>query len=102
MQSSALNHACEYETSMMLHLFPERVHLERAVASEPQVAEPPARGVSFARGTHFLSANGASGRPDLASAEKGEYLTERASEATIAFLRDFKDWPLLEDLRQSV
>ena len=39
------------------------------------------------------------GRPDLATAEKGAHLLERATESTVEFLRDFKEWPLMEDLR---
>jgi creatinine amidohydrolase len=107
MESPALSHACEYETSMMLHLFPERVLLAQAqrATRPPKNAyiaweeEQPARGVSMSKRTHFISSLGSSGRPDLATAEKGEHLLQRAGDALIAFLREFKEWPLLEDLR---
>jgi creatinine amidohydrolase len=107
MESPALSHACEYETSMMLYLFPKRVLMAQAQrATRPPANEyiawedeQPYRGVSMTKCTHFISSIGSSGRPDLATTVKGEYLLQRAGEAAIEFLRDFKDWPLLEDLR---
>lgn len=107
MESPALSHACEYETSMMLHLFPERVHMELAKeATRPPAneyiaweEEQPSRGVAMSKRTHFISSRGSSGRPDLATAQKGEYLLQRATDELISFLREFKGWPLMNDLR---
>jgi creatinine amidohydrolase len=109
MESPALSHACEYETSMMLHISPERVSLQNAQRATWPPAnkyvaweeEQPYRGVSMSKRTHFISSLGSSGRPDLANAEKGEHLLRQATDATIAFLREFKEWPLLRDLREN-
>jgi creatinine amidohydrolase len=107
MESPCVRHACEYETSMMLFLFPDRVRLD---ALTPQRQAPSfghldwsgeqiARGVSMQKKFHFLSGCGAVGHPERATAEKGEYLLKCAMEATTNFLREFGEWPLMEDLR---
>lgn len=109
MESPALSHACEYETSMMLALDSTRVHLDRAA----RAARPPAnsyvaweddapyRGVSVVRRTEHLSGNGSSGEPQKATAAKGAHLLSAATRALIEFLTDFASWPPMEDLRNA-
>jgi creatinine amidohydrolase len=107
METPALSHACEYETSMMLHLYPERVDLSQAARQKRPAAngyigwedDEPYRGVSMSKRTHFVSSTGASGRSDLATAAKGEHLLNAAVASLVEFLEQFKTWPLLEDLR---
>ncbi|MGA0559661.1 creatininase family protein [Larkinella sp. VNQ87] len=106
MESPALSHACEYETSLMLHLFPEKVWMERAErASRPAANgyigwedDEPYRGVTVFKQTAFVSGNGSSGEPQLATAQKGKHLFDSALVALIDFLAAFKDWPLSENL----
>jgi creatinine amidohydrolase len=109
MESPALSHACEYETSMMLHLLPDRVRMEAARRSlrpdgheyipwEDDIAY---RGVRMVKRTQFVSDSGASGEPHKATPEKGRLLIEKAAAAAIAFVDSFKDWPLMEDLRNA-
>ena len=106
MESPALSHACEYETSLMLYLFPEKVHMENAVrAARPQSNgytgwedDEPYRGVSIFKQTPFISGNGSSGEPQLATAEKGEHLYKHAVEALVEFLGSFSGWPFLKKL----
>jgi creatinine amidohydrolase len=107
LETPALSHACEYETSMMLYLYPERVDLSQAQrAKRPKPNgyigwedDEPYRGVSMSKRTHFVSSTGASGRGDLATAAKGEHLVNAAVASLVEFLEQFKTWPLLEDLR---
>src|SRR5262249_48713254 len=109
MESPALSHACEYETSLMLYLFPERVHLERARRSRRPARngyiawedDEPYRGVSLFKKTEFLSSNGSSGEPQLATPAKGEFLYRQATDALARFISQFKTWPLMNDLRGS-
>lgn len=77
-------HACEYETSVYLHLRPEAVRMELAVdePSEPEIDgglveifAPGPYGVAL--GAPF-SASGVLGRPTLATAEKGRVCFEEA------------------------
>ena len=108
MESSAVRHACEYETSLMLHLHPERVHLERAQTAQLPIenkyinwlGDAPYRGVVMAKKFHFLTNTGAVGHPERATSAKGEHLFEAAVSATVAFLKDFAEWQILKDLRE--
>lgn len=106
MESPALSHACEYETSLMLHLFPEKVFqdkIQRAkrpggngyIAWEDDI---PYRGVTMLKRTELISSNGSSGEPQLGSAKKGKYLFEHAVDSLLQFVNSFKTWPFLENL----
>ena len=106
MESPALSHACEYETSLMLHLFPEKVlqdHIQRAKRPDsngfiPWENDESYRGVTMVKQTEFISGNGSSGEPELASEEKGKYLFDQAVASLVQFLTSFKTWPFLESL----
>lgn len=106
MESPALSHACEYETSMMLHLFPEKVWMNLAERSQRPVSngfipfedDEPYKGVTIFKQTGFISSNGSSGEPQLATAEKGKHLFESAVKSVTNFIESFKNWPLLPDL----
>lgn len=104
LESPALSHACEYETSMMLHLASERTRFDRVdrarrPASNEYIAwedEAPSRGVFTVRRTEFLSSNGSSGEPQRATAEKGAHLFSQAVGAFVTFVRRFAQWaPML-------
>jgi creatinine amidohydrolase len=90
-QSSAGGHADELETSLMLAIDPQRVHMQRARA-EPQAA--PA-GTVFRRPIVLTSDGegddhstfGATGDPTLASAEKGERILVAMSRDLVDGLR---------------
>jgi creatinine amidohydrolase len=107
MESPALSHACEYETSLMLHLYPERVRMDLAKRSRrpasngyfPWEDDEPYRGVTLFKKTQFISSNGSSGEPQKGTEEKGARLFDQAASALRQFLSDFKKWPLMQDLR---
>ena len=61
-------HACEYETSLILHLHPELVRKDRIQDCVPSVPREYLNYDSIFR----YSSNGVWGKPSLASAEKGE------------------------------
>ncbi|MBY0534419.1 MAG: creatininase family protein [Chitinophagaceae bacterium] len=106
MESPALSHACEYETSMMLFVQPGSVFMnevQRADRPEqngyiPWEDDISYKGVTLFKQTAFISSNGSSGEPQLGTAEKGQFLIDKAIEATIAFLSSFKNWPFNEPL----
>ncbi|MBN8826640.1 MULTISPECIES: creatininase family protein [unclassified Spirosoma] len=106
MESPALSHACEYETSLMLHLFPEKVWMDQVVrAQRPErngyigwEDDEPYRGVTVFKQTEFISSNGSSGEPQLGTPKKGNHLFDAAVRALIQFLDAFKNWPLSENL----
>ena len=106
MESPALSHACEYETSLMLYLFPEKVSMEKVQRAArpgqngyiPWEDDVPYKGVTMFKQTAFISSNGSSGEPQLGSSGKGAHLFNKATAALIQFIDDFKTWPLMRQL----
>jgi len=106
METPALSHACEYETSLMLHLFPEKVWMEKAARAKRPLSngyiafedDEAYRGVTMVKQTAFISDNGSSGEPQRATKEKGQHLYDHGVQALVAFLESFKTWPLLNNL----
>jgi len=106
MESPALSHACEYETSLMLHLFPSRVFMDKVERADKPASngytgwedDEPYRGVTIFKRTEYISSNGSSGEPQLATAEKGAHLYGKAVGALVKFLKEFAKWPFLPAL----
>jgi len=61
-------HSCEVETSIMLHLCPDRVHMDRARDFVPDCAREDLTWLGF----HRLTPTGVWGYPTRATAEKGK------------------------------
>lgn len=72
-----VGHACEFETSMIMHLRPELVDTNRVTNSGEWLPDEIDR-VYVSRDMMQRTQAGATGRPDLASAEKGAALFEAA------------------------
>jgi creatinine amidohydrolase len=94
-----MGHACELETSLMLHLHPERVRMELAAPDGPKHASPYRKGdliqgrpIYSVSEFHEISETGVVGRPDLASAEKGARFFEGIVRDITAFVDDFLTW----------
>lgn len=94
-----MGHACEMETSIMLHLCPERVHLERAVRDGPTHSDEfrkadmqYARPVFFVNEFHEVTQSGVMGHPDLASAEKGKRFLDGIVAEVSKFVEHFLTW----------
>lgn len=97
MDTPQLSHACEYETSMMLHLHKELVVMSAAQGSVPVLDSPfyhVERGgrVNVAMRFHRKSDTGAMGRPEAATAEKGASLLASMIDEVAAFIEDFSHW----------
>src|SRR5205814_1104289 len=78
-----LGHACEMETSIMLHLHPERVKMKLARRDGPRHKDPYrksdmqyTRPIYFVNEFHEVSKTGAIGDPALATAAKGKRFFE--------------------------
>ena len=92
-----MNHACEFETSLMLHLRPESVRRERIVR---EIVTRRYAGESddlFAGAdvrahweTHELSKSGVMGAPDLATAEKGRRWFDACVEGLAALIEEMR------------
>ena len=68
-----VGHACEFETSMILHLYPDLVDQERLVDAGSLIPDQ-LHGLFVSRDMRQRTAAGYTGRPDLASAAKGKRL----------------------------
>ncbi len=94
-----MGHACEMETSIMLYLHPDRVHMDRAVRDGPNHTDPYrkadmqlGRPVFFVNEFHEVSDSGVVGHPDLASAEKGKRFFDGIVTEVSAFVEHFLTW----------
>ena len=81
-------HADESETSEMLAIAPETVHMDRAVDYEPEVPRPYLNYGSIFRASPY----GVWGYPTKATAEKGEKLLERSAETAVRELNKAFDY----------
>jgi creatinine amidohydrolase len=98
-EMGGMGHACEMETSVMLHLHPDRVHLDRAVRDGPthtdiyrQADMQFARPVFFVNEFHEVTQSGVMGHPDLASAEKGQRFFDGIVRDVSAFVEHYLTW----------
>jgi creatinine amidohydrolase len=94
-----LGHACEMETSLMLHLHPERVRMELAQRDGPEHSSPYrkadmqyAKPVYSVNEFHEISQSGVVGHPDLATAAKGKLFLDAIVSDVNAFVTDFIQW----------
>ncbi|MER3412772.1 MAG: hypothetical protein C4341_00745 [Armatimonadota bacterium] len=78
-----IRHACEAETSMMMHLFPHLVRQER-LRDDGLVMEPPADdGVKFIQPFDEITEEGSFGYATLATPETGAVLIEAAVQGVV-------------------
>jgi creatinine amidohydrolase/Fe(II)-dependent formamide hydrolase-like protein len=87
------------ETSIMLHLHPEKVKPQLAKRDGPKHSDlyrkadmQHSRPVYFVNEFHEVSKTGTIGHPDLASAEKGEKFLAGIVREVLAFVDEFSEW----------
>ncbi|HXF10051.1 MAG TPA: creatininase family protein [Desulfuromonadaceae bacterium] len=98
-ETGGLGHACEMETSLMLHLHPDRVKFHLAKRDGPKQKDiyrkadmQYARPVYFVNEFHEVTRSGTIGHPELASAEKGRRFLEGIVKDVLAFVDEFARW----------
>ena len=98
-EPGGLGHACEMETSLMLHLHPERVRMELAKRDGPRHPSPYrkadmqlAKPVYSVNEFHEISESGVVGHPELATAEKGRRFFEAIVRDVRVFVEDLLTW----------
>jgi creatinine amidohydrolase len=74
-----VGHACEFETSMMLHVRPDLVDRERCTDAG-ELIDDTVDGVFLGRDMRHRTREGYTGRPDLASPGKGSQLFDAITE----------------------
>jgi len=96
MVTPGISHACEYETSFMLHLHPGLVKQNLADERPESLMN---RWIEHQRVAEFrrysaITPAGSTGRPGAASAGKGTSMFDAVTADIVDFLRDFSSWPL--------
>jgi creatinine amidohydrolase len=98
-----VSHACEYETSMMLFLRGDLVKMDRFKKTHPPLATkwfhieqggPVGVFTRYQRQT----IHGNLGAGENATREKGEAMTGAVVDEVVAFLHDYRQWPMLEKI----
>lgn len=100
MDTPKLTHACEYETSLMLALRTDWVNLGLAKGSHAErgsryydpLGYSPSR-VAVSEAFSQMTENGAMGRPELATKEKGRELYDLITPCLVDFVSEFSQWP---------
>jgi creatinine amidohydrolase len=102
-ETGGMGHACEFETSMVQHIRPELVKIDRAETTYP---DPGSRylttdllGTQAIRLYHDfgdLSPTGTLGDPAFASPEAGKAFFAAVTDELVAFIADFRGWTIPE------
>ena len=94
-----LAHADEFETSLLLHLAPERVQMDKAVADNDVVgkymsSDSTSPFVRFSDYWGRWTKRGVHGDPTAATAEKGKIIWEAVIPRLIELVDEFRAWPI--------
>lgn len=96
-----MGHACEFETSLMLHLRPESVRRSLIARELPTIRSASECYDLFLRGplsahwkTHELTKSGVMGAPDLATEEKGRVMFEACVTGLARLVEELRGVPL--------
>jgi creatinine amidohydrolase len=98
-ETPVMAHADEFETSLYLHLAPERVRMEKAVAGNDVAG----RYMSSDSTSPYVRFNdfwgrwtqlGVHGDPTAATAEKGKIIWEAVLSRLIELVDEFRAWPI--------
>lgn len=92
-----MGHACEFETSLMMHLRPDSVRMDGIQREIVQPIYESHRLDLFERGplsahwkTHELSESGVMGAPDLADAEKGRLFFDACVDGIVRIVEELR------------
>lgn len=88
-----MGHACEFETSMMMHLRPDLVR-GAEILDDPEKADPKLRGLYLCEDMYQRTDHGAVGYPQLATPEKGKRFLEAAIARTVEVCKTLLERPL--------
>lgn len=98
-ESDVIAHADEFETSLYLHLAPERVQMDKAAKGDDRMGTY----VSSDSTSPYMRFNdywgrwtdlGVHGDPTVASAEKGRIIFDAAVDGLVKAIDEIRDWPI--------
>jgi creatinine amidohydrolase len=99
-KSDVIAHADEFETSLYLHLAPERVQMDKALQDNDRMGKYTSSDSTanyFVRFNDFWSRwtkTGVHGDPTVASTETGRVIFEAAVEGLIELVDELRAWPI--------
>jgi creatinine amidohydrolase len=88
-----MGHACELETSMMLHLRPDLVRADQ-IQDDPDATPPPLQSLFWARDFARRTDHGAVGHPESADADRGRQMLDAAIRRVTTVAEQILDLPL--------
>jgi creatinine amidohydrolase len=88
-----VGHACEIETSMMLHLRPDLVRTDR-IQNDPSATPSGLEGLFWARDFKRRTDHGAIGYPQFATAEKGRLMLDAIVDRVAGVVRELSKLPI--------
>jgi creatinine amidohydrolase len=91
----SMGHACEIETSMILHLRPDLVRKDR-ILDDPDETPSALKGLFWARDFGRRTDHGAVGHPELADAERGKKMLDAAVRKVTGVVEQTLSLPLGE------
>jgi len=100
--TEVIAHSDEFETSLYLHLAPERVRMEKAVAGNDVVGKYVSSDSTSNYPVRFndiwgrWTKSGVHGDPTTATAEKGKIIFEAAVSGLIKVVDEWREWPIAE------
>ena len=100
-ETPVMAHADEFETSLYLHLAPERVRMDQAVADDDVAgkymsSDSTSPSVRFNDFWGRWTTVGVHGDPTVATAEKGKIIWEAVLSAMLELVDEFRAWPIGE------
>lgn len=102
-ETGGMGHACEFETSMVQHLRPELVKIDRAETTYPDPGSRylttdllGAQAIRLYDDFGDLSPTGTLGDPALASPEAGKAFFDAVTSELATFITDFRFWTIPE------
>ncbi|MEE2657854.1 MAG: creatininase family protein [Candidatus Latescibacterota bacterium] len=97
-ESEVVAHADEFETSLYLHLAPERVQMERAERADDRMGEfvssDSTKTIRFNDYWGRWTCLGVHGDPTVATAEKGRIIFEAAVKGLLRAVDELRAWPI--------
>jgi creatinine amidohydrolase len=90
-----VGHACEIETSMVMHLRPDLVRTE-LIRDDPRTTPASLAGLTWSRDFRRLTDHGAVGYPEQADADRGLLMLDAVVARVAAVAREVLDLPLDE------
>lgn len=101
-KSEVMAHADEFETSLYLHLAPERVQMDKAVADDDVRGEYVSSDSIYSNPVRFndfwgrWTQTGVHGDATVATPETGEVIFEAAVNGMIEVVKEWQSWPIAD------